>query len=79
SKGPDHIPRPANAWMLFRAATSRKIKGIENNQRNVSKIISAAWRNMSEKDKAMWYERAATQKQLHAERFPGYRYHPSAR
>jgi hypothetical protein len=92
---PSYIPRPENAFMLFRKATVAAIReqtSIEQRQSNptlskvnhhrqadMSKIVSQRWRSLTKDERAVWDERAAAIKCEHAEKYPGYQYHPGNR
>ncbi|KAJ7292170.1 high mobility group box domain-containing protein, partial [Mycena rebaudengoi] len=68
-------PRPANAWILYR---SDKIKELRKGtpQRDLSKQVSALWRN-ERPDVRAWYEkRAEEKKQEHRRMYPDYRFQP---
>ncbi|KAF8982016.1 high mobility group box domain-containing protein [Cyathus striatus] len=75
----NHIPRPRNAFMLFRSDLIRQKKippEVENDQGNISRIAGTLWRSMSPEDKQPWLTMAIQEKQLHCSLHPGYRYAP---
>ncbi|KAJ3735832.1 hypothetical protein DFJ43DRAFT_759659 [Lentinula guzmanii] len=74
-----HIPRPRNAFILFRCDFVRQKKvpdHLEANHRNISRIVGSVWKKMSASQKAPWIAMANIEKKNHAEAHPGYKYHP---
>ncbi|KAF9072934.1 high mobility group box domain-containing protein, partial [Rhodocollybia butyracea] len=71
------IPRPRNAFILFRCdfVRQKKVPGhVEANHQNISRIVGSVWRNMSTSQKAPWIEMADMEKKNHAKAHPGYKY-----
>lgn len=82
NKDPNHIPRPRNAFMLFRSAfaAAQKISAnIEHDNRHITRIIAHCWNRLSEADKQIWRDKAAAEKAQHAQRYPHYRFSPVGR
>ncbi|KAG0699743.1 hypothetical protein DFH29DRAFT_36424 [Suillus ampliporus] len=82
SKDPDHVPRPRNAFMLFRSAFAAAQKigtNIEHDNRHITRIIAHCWNRLSESEKQVWRNKAATEKAIHAIKYPNYRFHPVVR
>ncbi|KAI6005017.1 high mobility group box domain-containing protein, partial [Pisolithus orientalis] len=82
NKSPNHIPRPRNAFMLFRSAfaAAQKIRTtVEHDNRHITRIIAHCWNRLSDADKQVWREKAAAEKALHAEKYPNYRFSPIGR
>ncbi|GAA95608.1 uncharacterized protein L969DRAFT_92738 [Mixia osmundae IAM 14324] len=80
----ERIPRPPNAWILYRAFVSKKLlkedtDPVARQQSEVSKTISAMWKAEAPKNKAYWTNLAARRKAEHAAAYPGYRYKPAKR
>ncbi|CAA7266677.1 unnamed protein product [Cyclocybe aegerita] len=76
---PGHIPRPRNAFILFRCDFVRQKKipeSVENDHRNISRIVGKIWREMSEEDKEPWVTMADEEKRRHLRTHPGYRFTP---
>ncbi|KAJ3481962.1 hypothetical protein NLI96_g7302 [Meripilus lineatus] len=74
-----YIPRPPNAFMLFRADFVRQkhVPGsIETNHGSLSKIIGNCWRALPLEEKRIWENRAKKAKAEHRERYPNYRFRP---
>lgn len=82
NKDPGHIPRPRNAFMLFRSAfaAAQKISSsIEHDNRHITRVIAHCWNRLSEAEKQVWRDKAAVEKLQHAERYPNYRFSPVGR
>ncbi|KAG1769585.1 hypothetical protein EDD22DRAFT_843510 [Suillus occidentalis] len=82
SKDPDHVPRPRNAFMLFRSAFAAAQKigtNIEHDNRHITRIIAHCWNRLSESEKQVWRNKAATEKAVHAIKYPNYRFNPVLR
>ncbi|KAK1233104.1 hypothetical protein PQX77_003744 [Marasmius sp. AFHP31] len=74
-----YIPRPPNAFMLFRADFVRQkhVPGtIEANHGSLSRIIGNCWRSLPAQDKRVWEVRAKHAKELHKKEFPNYKFKP---
>ncbi|KAI0353857.1 hypothetical protein OH77DRAFT_1505081 [Trametes cingulata] len=74
-----YIPRPPNAFMLFRANFVRQkhVPGsIETNHGSLSKIIGNCWRALPLEEKKYWEIEAKKEKAAHKERYPHYRFRP---
>ncbi|KAF8124564.1 high mobility group box domain-containing protein, partial [Boletus edulis] len=74
-----YIPRPPNAFMLFRADFVRQkhVPGlIETNHDSPSKIIGDCWRSLPLEEKRVWEIKAKQEKEAHSKRYPGYRFKP---
>ncbi|KAE9404690.1 hypothetical protein BT96DRAFT_813151, partial [Gymnopus androsaceus JB14] len=75
----NHIPRPPNAFILFRSAfiRSRKISSsIEGNHSTLSKIIGQVWRGLPEPERKEWEEKARIAQEEHRMRYPDWRFSP---
>ncbi|KAG6855703.1 hypothetical protein H0H87_011857 [Tephrocybe sp. NHM501043] len=74
-----YIPRPPNAFMLFRADFVRQkhVPGtIETNHGSLSKIIGNCWRSLPLEEKKVWEVKAKHAKAEHKARYPEYRFRP---
>ncbi|KAF8638688.1 hypothetical protein AX17_002010 [Amanita inopinata Kibby_2008] len=74
-----YIPRPPNAFMLFRADFVRQkhVPGsIETNHGSLSKIIGNCWRALPLEEKRVWEVKAKHAKAEHKARYPNYRFRP---
>lgn len=75
----NHIPRPRNAFILFRCDFVRDQtipRSIERDHRNLSRIAGMMWTSMGPEQREPWVAMARKEKQAHADRFPNYRYKP---
>ncbi|CAA7260017.1 unnamed protein product [Cyclocybe aegerita] len=82
SRHPDRIPRPRNAFMIFRSefSTGAKIKrDVEHDNRQISRIAGHCWNQMSEADKEPWRLKAEQEKLEHMRKYPDYRFTPLVR
>lgn len=76
------IPRPRNAFMLFRSAFHREkrlAKSVEKDHRHISRIIGLCWAELPEAEKDVWRQKAELEKQQHALAYPDYRFKPTPR
>ncbi|KAG1880846.1 hypothetical protein F4604DRAFT_1678985 [Suillus subluteus] len=75
-----HIPRPRNAFILFRCdfVQQKKIPGhVESDHRNLSRIAGKIWRGMKKEQQKPWIDLALKEKERHAAMYPGYKYMPA--
>ena len=75
----NHIPRPPNAFILFRSAfiKSRHVStGVETNHSTLSKIIGMTWQNLPEEERQKWHARAKVAQDEHKRMFPQYSFRP---
>ncbi|CEQ42161.1 SPOSA6832_03957, partial [Sporobolomyces salmonicolor] len=75
-----HIPRPRNAFILFRshAVSSGLIPrsmGITDHK-NISQIVGSVWRGLSGEERRRWDELAEEEKRAHREKYPDYVFKP---
>lgn len=76
----DHIPRPPNAFILFRSSWWKKhecLPGHETNHREISRMAGRAWKSLSYEEKKPYIELAGVRKHEHRMRYPGYKFAPS--
>ncbi|KAF7353992.1 HMG box domain-containing protein [Mycena venus] len=74
-----YIPRPPNAFMLFRAdfVRQRHVPGsIETNHGSLSKIIGNCWRALPLAEKHIWEIKAKHAKAEHKLQYPDYKFRP---
>ncbi|QRV95772.1 HMG (high mobility group) box protein [Ceratobasidium sp. AG-Ba] len=77
---PGHIPRPRNAFILFRShyVAAQLIPGkVENDHRHISKIIGEIWNSLSPAERLLWEQKADVEKEKHSRMYPNYRYRPA--
>ncbi|KAL1685750.1 hypothetical protein GGG16DRAFT_118554 [Schizophyllum commune] len=75
----NRVPRPANAFILFRADFTKNHTlpdGIERSNGTLSKIASSEWKNLSPEGRGFWYRRADETKVAHQAKYPEYRFRP---
>lgn len=78
----NRIPRPRNAFMIFRAqfSNNNKIsKDVEHDHRQISRIVGHCWNKMSEEEKQVWRDKAHQEKLEHMQKYPNYRFTPLTR
>lgn len=78
-RDPDHIPRPPNAFMLFRSDLWAKEKNkstVERDHRMISRIAGQEWNKLSEAQRAPYRSMAERAKQQHTLLYPDYKYTP---
>ncbi|KAI0036411.1 high mobility group box domain-containing protein, partial [Vararia minispora EC-137] len=74
-----YIPRPPNAFMLFRAdfVKQKHVPGsIEPSHTNLSKIIGLTWKTLPEEEKQAWTNLALKEAAAHRAKYPNYKYQP---
>ncbi|KAJ9123245.1 hypothetical protein QFC22_001441 [Naganishia vaughanmartiniae] len=77
-----HIPRPRNAFILFRKhITDNDLipKSVEVKHQNISIVASKMWAEAPPAVKAQFTEAAKKEKEEHARLYPNYRYQPAYR
>ncbi|QLQ80509.1 hypothetical protein HG537_0D05090 [Torulaspora globosa] len=81
-----YIPRPRNAFILFRQhlhqslfsehkASLNSLGSFKNNSL-VSREIGKRWKALSPEEKKYWQDLASTEKALHRQKYPDYKYIP---
>jgi HMG (high mobility group) box len=75
------IPRPPNAFILFRsdfwAREKQKPNPVENNHRDISRIAGHCWRNLDAISKQYYQDRALQLRELHRQQYPDYKFKPA--
>ncbi|KAJ7034472.1 hypothetical protein C8F04DRAFT_574106, partial [Mycena alexandri] len=74
-----HIPRPPNAFILFRSSfirSQRVTPDVETNHSTLSKIIGLTWQNLPADERRVWQAKAAQGVEEHRRRFPKYAFRP---
>ncbi|KAJ7474898.1 hypothetical protein FB451DRAFT_1558141 [Mycena latifolia] len=74
-----HIPRPPNAFILFRSSfirSQRVSSEVETNHSTLSKIIGLTWQNLPEGERRVWHAKAREAGEEHRRKFPAYAFRP---
>lgn len=82
SRSGNRVPRPRNAFMIFRSefwAEEKINRKVEHDHRHISRIIGHCWNQMSEPEKDVWRRKAEQEKADHERKHPGYRFCPTIR
>ncbi|KAK7035251.1 hypothetical protein VNI00_012018 [Paramarasmius palmivorus] len=78
----EKIPRPPNAWILYRSdkagelSTQLNANGQRKTQAQISKEIAEMWKVVTPEEKMEYERRAEAEKHRHSELYPGYRFQP---
>ncbi|KAJ2914339.1 hypothetical protein MD484_g6081, partial [Candolleomyces efflorescens] len=78
-KPENHIPRPPNAFILFRSSFIKQqhvSQEVETNHSTLSKIIGIAWKSMPEIERQKWHAKAKEEQEAHRRKFPKYAFKP---
>ena len=78
-KAKEKIPRPPNAFMLYRShllKTKMIPKEVEQRQQNISRVAGECWNMLSKADKELWHAEAKKAMELHRRRHPNYKFTP---
>ncbi|KAI0353849.1 hypothetical protein OH77DRAFT_1406116, partial [Trametes cingulata] len=76
-----YIPRPPNAFILFRSSFIRAqhIPGqIEGNHSALSKIIGKCWKALPREERKVWEAKAVVALAEHRKKYPDWRFKPAA-
>jgi len=76
------IPRPRNAFILFRSAFHQRkhlTTAVEKDHRHISRITAFFWAQLPEAEKDVWRQMAELEKKQHALTYPDYRFKPTPR
>ena len=76
---PKRIPRPPNAFMLYRShlLRTRQIPpGIEHRQQNISRVAGECWNLLPDAEKKKWHDKAKEVLLAHMEKHPDYKFSP---
>ena len=78
-KPENHIPRPPNAFILFRSSFIKNqhvSSEVETNHSTLSKIIGLTWQNLPNEEKQIWHSKAKLALEEHKRKFPQYTFRP---
>ncbi|KAL4079804.1 hypothetical protein J3A83DRAFT_4085878 [Scleroderma citrinum] len=76
-----YIPRPPNAFILFRSSFIRSQQvpeKVEGNHSTLSKIIGKYWKTLSREEREVWEAKALVAQAEHRKRYPDWRFRPGA-
>ncbi|KAF8656418.1 hypothetical protein AX16_002562 [Volvariella volvacea WC 439] len=76
-----YIPRPPNAFILFRSSFIRdqQVPGkVEGNHSTLSKIIGMYWKTLPKEERQKWEEKAVIAQAEHRKRYPDWRFRPGS-
>ncbi|KAG9317529.1 hypothetical protein JVU11DRAFT_1735 [Chiua virens] len=76
---PKRIPRPPNAFMLYRSDFLKRRAvppEIERRQQNLSRIAGQCWNTLPDSEKEYWFNQAAIVRAEHRARYPFYKAGP---
>ncbi|KAK7049579.1 hypothetical protein VNI00_005610 [Paramarasmius palmivorus] len=77
---PKRIPRPPNAFMLFRSdliKNGRIPKEVEHRQQTLSCVAGECWNMLREEERKEWQAKAAEKLREHQQKYPNYKFTPS--
>ena len=75
----NHIPRPPNAFILFRSSFIKNqhvSSEVETNHSTLSKIIGLTWQNLPNEERQVWHAKAKAALEEHKRKFPQYAFRP---
>lgn len=78
-KSDNHIPRPPNAFILFRSSfikSQHVSTEVETNHSTLSKIIGLTWQNLPHDERQVWHAKAKAALDDHKRKFPQYAFRP---
>ncbi|CDO71049.1 hypothetical protein BN946_scf184844.g53 [Trametes cinnabarina] len=78
-KPENHIPRPPNAFILFRSSFIKNqhvSSEVETNHSTLSKIIGLTWQNLPHEERQFWHTKAKVALEEHKRKFPQYAFRP---
>jgi len=78
SKAQTHIPRPRNAFIIFRSHYYMRAKATQTgiNQNSLSCAAASAWKALSDDEKRPYRRQAEEEKLMHYRKHPNYVYTP---
>ncbi|PPQ91150.1 hypothetical protein CVT25_003055 [Psilocybe cyanescens] len=80
-RDPSYIPRPPNAFILFRCAfiKEQNVPGkVEGNHSKLSKIIGLCWKQLTPEEREKWEAKAVLAQAEHRAHYPDWRFRPGA-
>ncbi|KAJ7283712.1 hypothetical protein C8J57DRAFT_742854 [Mycena rebaudengoi] len=77
-----HIPRPPNAFILYRSDFLKRgiiPADVERRQQNLSRVAGQCWNMLPAEEKMEWQAKAAERSARHQREYPNYHFKPSPR
>jgi hypothetical protein len=74
----NYVPRPPNAFILFRSDYCSRWKGKKHPRYNLNTMAARQWNTLSSKERAIWEARAKEKEEEHKMLYPDYKYRPQA-
>ncbi len=76
SRDPSYVPRPRNAFMLFRIEFNARKQRHQGNltRKDVSQLAGACWRELLESRKQVYRDMASKERDFHMAKHPSYTY-----
>ncbi|KAK0210090.1 high mobility group box domain-containing protein, partial [Desarmillaria ectypa] len=80
-RNPGHVPRPPNAFMIFRSHYWRDNKNTisERNHRKISRTCGELWRALPPVEQQVYRDMASCAKKAHLAKYPDYKFTPVSR
>ncbi|KZT04548.1 uncharacterized protein LAESUDRAFT_728044 [Laetiporus sulphureus 93-53] len=78
-KPENHIPRPPNAFILFRSSFIKNqhvSSEVETNHSTLSKIIGLTWQSLPHEERQIWHAKAKAALEEHKRKWPEYAFRP---
>lgn len=78
-RAPGHIPRPRNAFILFRShALANGLVSLQSvsDHQQVSRVVGQIWGSLPAEDKKQWQAEALKEREEHKRLYPDYQYKP---
>ncbi|THH28622.1 hypothetical protein EUX98_g5566 [Antrodiella citrinella] len=73
------IPRPRNAWLIFRCEASPRYRKTRIAQSSVSQLASLEWKSMDYEARLPYFKKAEVEKAKHMLKYPDYKYNPKSK
>ncbi|KAJ7226069.1 hypothetical protein GGX14DRAFT_342785, partial [Mycena pura] len=73
---PDRIPRPRNAFIIFRLLAASIPNSVQNDQKRKSRSAGKIWASLSDEQRKEYEKQADHEKAEHRIKYPDYRFKP---
>lgn len=71
------IPRPRNAFILYRQKRSKELSSNGNHVKRLSRVIANEWKSLPEHVRKGWHDLAEVERLEHKKKYPNYVYQKS--